>query len=378
MSSALPTQNLPSLRIPALDGTRGLAILMVTLYRFAREAFPREVYGHFIEKLIQIGSLGVDLFFVLSGFLITRILLQSQGTPHYFARFYFRRSLRIFPLYFLTLAVLLIAIPAFLPDQLAFSQASGKQSYLWTYTTNLKMSWDNAWNFGYLDHFWSLAVEEQFYLVWPFVIFLAPRRALGISVIGAATCAIARSTFCLLSDNTVAPDVFTLFRSDGLFLGAAVAAIWQNDPKLASIARFALRGLTGCVFMVAVTSMFGGRNLEISQIFTVGAWTCFLVTLLSPGKTAIGGMMESKTLRELGKYSYAMYVFKSPLIPLAERWFASAGFDNSIRLSPMYGAAYVIVMFIITFVAAIVSWNVFEVVILRLRDSAFTNRRDRV
>lgn len=240
------------------------------------------------------------------------------------------------------------------------------------------MSWDNAWNFGYLDHFWSLAVEEQFYLVWPFVIFLAPRRALGISVIGAATCAIARSTFCLLSDNTVAPDVFTLFRSDGLFLGAAVAAIWQNDPKLASIARFALRGLTGCVFMVAVTSMFGGRNLEISQIFTVGAWTCFLVTLLSPGKTAIGGMMESKTLRELGKYSYAMYVFQSPLIPLAERWFASAGFDNSIRLSPMYGAAYVIVMFIITFVAAIVSWNVFEVVILRLRDSAFTNRRDRV
>jgi len=181
---------------------------MVTLFRFGREVFPVEEYGRVIQKLIYVGSLGVDLFFVLSGFLITRILLQSIGTSGYFSRFYYRRSLRIFPLYFLSLAVFLLAIPMLNSGDSTFSEAMNKQAYLWTYTTNLKMSWDNEWGFGYLDHFWSLAVEEQFYLAWPLVIFLAPTRVLAISLFGAACCAAARSIFCLLSDNTVAPEVF--------------------------------------------------------------------------------------------------------------------------------------------------------------------------
>lgn len=287
MSFAAPTKDTSSIRIPALDGVRGLAILMVTLFRFGREAFPAEEYGRVVEKLIQVGTLGVDLFFVLSGFLITRILLQSQGTSNYFSRFYYRRSLRIFPLYFLTLAVLLVVLPKLHSGEATFIEAIEKQSYLWTYTTNLKMSWDNAWGFGYLDHFWSLAVEEQFYLVWPLVIFMAPTRVLRLSLIGAGCCALARSTFCLMSDNSVAPDVFTLFRCDGLLLGAAVAAIWQRDPSLTSISRFGLPGFFLCALFVAAASMFGGRALEIPKVFITGAWTCLLIAVLAPGHVTV-------------------------------------------------------------------------------------------
>lgn len=355
---------------------RGFAILLVTLFRFGREAFPGEVYGRPIERLIEMGSLGVDLFFVLSGFLITRILLQSYGNQHYFSRFYYRRSLRIFPLYFATLAVLLIALPAISSGAIGFPRASDKQFYLWTYTTNLKMSWDNQWGFGYLDHFWSLAVEEQFYLAWPLVVFFFPARVLRIAVFGAVGCAVARALFCFLSENTVAPDVFTLFRCDGLLLGASIAALWQLDPKLPTISQFARPGFIGCVAILALAGMMGGRNLEIPKFFVACAWTCFLIMVLSPKQTITRSVMSLMPLQFLGRYSYAMYVFQSPLIPLMNPCFSASGFTDSIQATPIDGVAYVVAMFLITLLAAMVSWHGFESIVLRYRNSAFAMDRD--
>jgi peptidoglycan/LPS O-acetylase OafA/YrhL len=161
---------------PELDGLRGIAILLVTLYRCTKEIDPSLSTGFaWIRRVNEFGERGVDLFFVLSGFLITGILLKTKSRPHYFRNFIVRRALRIFPLYYLSLAIFLFVIPSVIATQ-SFELPRSNQFYLWTYTSNVYMSWTNAWSFGPLDHFWSLAVEEHFYLIWPAVVFfLSPK-----------------------------------------------------------------------------------------------------------------------------------------------------------------------------------------------------------
>lgn len=365
-------------RILALDGIRGLAILIVTVYRFTKEAFPASFVGNAAANVIEAGSLGVDLFFVLSGFLITGILLQAKGTDNYFSRFYFRRSLRIFPLYFLTLTGLLIFLPIVSGSSDLFSEATKHQAFLWTYTSNLKMAWENQWCFGYLDHFWSLAVEEQFYLVWPLVIFFASTRLLKITLFGVVICAFARALFCALSENGVAPDVFILFRCDGLLLGAAVALLWAQDPKLTPISRY-LPMIFALAFTLMATAFLLGRSFWGSrQLLVATCWTSFFVMVLLSEKGKLKRCMELGFLRTLGKYSYGMYVFQSPLIPILRPLFAPSGFGEPISQSVMERVGYVLAMSIITFLAAFVSWHAFESLILRLRDSKPTFRSRQV
>jgi len=154
----------------ALDGIRGLAILAITLYRLCKELDPGSHPAiEVVRRFAPVGERGVDLFFVLSGFLITGILLRSRGKPHYFRNFIIRRSLRIFPLYFLSLTIGLLVVPNLFQTS-AFDMPRQEQLYLWTYTSNLRMSWLNTWCFGPFDHFWPLAVEEHFleqtHFVW--------------------------------------------------------------------------------------------------------------------------------------------------------------------------------------------------------------------
>src|SRR5882672_10627261 len=146
---------MPLQHIKALDGVRGIAILLVILFH----------YGY-----LGCGWIGVQLFFVLSGYLITSILLQerSQSLGAYLKRFYWRRSLRIFPLYYLYLLVLLgtylaLKIPPAFSDQWI---------YLFTYTYNVRQVLPNYDGSQLLIHLWSLSVEEQFYLIWPLLVFV--------------------------------------------------------------------------------------------------------------------------------------------------------------------------------------------------------------
>lgn len=141
----------------ALDGLRGLAILIVTLYGLCKELDPS---SHLALALVKsdssIGGRGVDLFFVLSGFLITDILIRTKSKLNYFRNFIVRRSLRIFQLYFSSLAIGFWLIPTWLAGT-SFEKVRYEQAYLWTYTSNIRASWLNDWCFGPFDHFWSLA-----------------------------------------------------------------------------------------------------------------------------------------------------------------------------------------------------------------------------
>src|ERR1035438_3416002 len=163
--------------VPQLDGLRGIAILAVLLYHLGGR-FP----ALHVEFATIYGFAGVDLFFVISGFLITGILLDSVGSEHYFRNFYVRRMLRIWPLYFALLAFVFILLPMVVPALRGriFAQCHPWQSYL-VFAQNFFV---RDFGIGPVGVTWSLAIEEQFYLVWPLLLFLLPRKVLPAFLIG--------------------------------------------------------------------------------------------------------------------------------------------------------------------------------------------------
>src|SRR5258706_10368119 len=167
----------------ALDGLRGIANLMVLMVHFYQRTLMEGINPIFripLARIVGAGAYGVELFFVLSGFLITGILLDTKNKPGAFIKFYARRFLRIFPLYYGALAVVFLLLPRFIEFDKGANEISSHQIWLWTYFANwpsTKFIWDDS-NLFLLGHFWSLSVEEHFYLLWPSVVFLCSNRAL--------------------------------------------------------------------------------------------------------------------------------------------------------------------------------------------------------
>lgn len=360
----------PTSRIAVLDGFRGFAILIVTLYRFAEVAFTSELIGNLPHKLIHIGSAGVDFFFVLSGFLITGILLDAkQQGGSYFGRFYYRRTLRIFPLYFATLAVLLLLLPNALGNRVIVDDLQGNPLHLWIYTVNLDIAWQNAWNYGRLNHFWSLAIEEQFYIVWPLVVFwLVPKKLLRACIVLLGVCALARIGFSIADLGEVAEKNFTLFRLDGLLMGATAALGVRRVSSLSPYySRFRI-GFGALLVLYAGTLLLGKYDFSVRYtVVSAVAAMLLLMTLASPQGAIERRFLENRFLRSLGKYSYAMYVFQNPLIPLLGFVISPASLA-ALTGSPLAGGfLYVAVMLAITYGLAWVSWHALEKWFFRMR-----------
>lgn len=361
-------------RIISLDGFRGLAILMVTLYRFASISFTPEVVGKLPSKVIFIGAAGVDFFFVLSGFLITDILLKSRGRPHYFSTFYINRSLRIFPLYYATLLLLLVILPWLGKSEIR-DGLEGHPVHLWLYTTNLSVSWENAWVFGSLDHFWTLAIEEQFYLIWPLMVcWLAPQRLIRSCWVLFFSFAALRIGCSLGGIGNEAERAFTLFRLDGLLLGS-IGAILVHESK-PIIANFRLlRRLFAFAFAAYIASLALGEK-DLTLRYTIVALVAILLllqTLASPASSLERKFFEHRALRSLGKYSYAMYVFQNPLIPLLEPILTHQSLASQLGNPLLAAFVYVVIMFSITYFLAVVSWHCFEKWFMLLRQRITSN-----
>lgn len=350
--------------MPELDGVRGLAIGLVTCYRFAKEIPFDSAVGAVLKPIFQFGDRGVDLFFVLSGFLITGILLDTRSQPGYLKNFFARRSLRIFPLYFLSLALFLTVGYQLQPA--AFAQALADQSYLWTYTTNIKMSLEGSWCFGRLDHFWSLAVEEHFYFIWPFVVwFMSLKGAIRLTIVLMLLSGLGRMVFAASSDNGVAPDVLTIFRCDALLMGALVAMVARTPNGLQRLRSWA-------PWMIAVALLVGvsGAILQ-KRLWTLPhslwplLWTgMLLVVLASRREGSLAKLFALRPLTSLGKYSYAMYVFQNPLIPLTAAWLSASQLEELLGVSWLAELVYLASMFALTYLIAVVSWYAFEVHVL--------------
>ena len=355
--------------IPHLDGVRGIAILMVTLYRFAIEIPTDSVIGGALKSTLSLGTRGVELFFVLSGFLITGILLDAKKRERYFTNFFARRSLRIFPLYLVSLSLILIVFNNSYPWQGDFSPGSENQFYLWTWLTNIQLSIEGSWCFGYLDHFWSLAVEEHFYLFWPFAIFFIPtkyilRVAAGLMIGSALT----RILFAGISENGVAPDVLTLFRCDALLMGAIVAIKIRSPEGIKPWIKWVFPLASLCLLFAVGVDLAGKRLLTLSLTAWPIFWSGALIWILLCKRESITAKIVSlKFLRSLGKYSYAMYVFQNPLIPIVAGLATAFSYPLPSETSLGFGLSYLIGMTVLTYLIAISSWHILEKHCLKLK-----------
>jgi peptidoglycan/LPS O-acetylase OafA/YrhL len=360
----------PTGHVPTLDGVRGLAIVLVTLFRFNTGPAYDGPLGNLIFGGLKYGYLGVDLFFVLSGFLITGILYDAKQQSRFFRNFYGRRALRIFPLYYGFLFVMLVLMPALLGSRWQFfPEARAEQAWLWLYAANFLMGIRDSWCLGSFEHFWSLAIEEHFYLVWPLVVYFCSRRgamvasvaALGISIIG-------RIIWLRAGGNSVAVELFTFFRLDGLALGALAALAARGPLGIKPLVRWAWpAAILGGILLAAITP--GDRRLlglrwTIVAVFFVGL---LLLAVASRPDTAWGRVWRSRVLAFFGKYSYAMYVFQLPLIELAAPWFTAASVCAAVGSVLGGRLAYIAIMSAITTLCAVASWHLYEKHFLRLK-----------
>lgn len=353
---------LPRGHLPALDAIRGLAIVAVTLYRFGGGGdAAASAIGH--NWLVDLGGRGVDLFFVLSGFLITGILFDAKGKEHYFRNFYMRRSLRIFPLYYAALVVSLWVLP--LVSQ-SFAEAAkpavDQQPWLWLYGANVLQSLRGEWCLGPLNHFWSLAIEEHFYFLWPAVIYYSSRRT-GMAISGAVFAGSigARMLWLMAGGSDVAAEVFTLLRMDGLALGSWVALAARGPEGFGWLKRYAPSAL-GIFGAVALATTVLERRL---YGLPTAAWacTCGAMLILVVGarpQQLLGRLGHSRVLQFFGKYSYGMYVFQLPLIYLIAPIMTAGGVAAVLGNAAVGQVVYCGVMFGTTTVAAVGSWFLFE------------------
>ncbi|HEY2902472.1 MAG TPA: acyltransferase [Polyangia bacterium] len=373
---ARPTTLLPA-RIPALDGLRGVAILLVLLHQF-NVLDPRAgLTARLQTAIVEPGWIGVQLFFVLSGFLITGILLDAKGAPNFFGRFYRRRVQRIFPLYYLVLAATFFLLPRAAPAIAARTGVGHHHLWYWLYLQNWPGLGGDA---DLLGHTWSLAVEEQYYLIWPLAVWTLSERGLGRLCLG-----VAAGAFLLrvgMRAAGVAPEVvysFTLARADALALGGLVALALRRPDWRAAVERHlprAARWMVVTLAVVAVASHIFARKQLVTQ--TVGysvlamAGALLIAGVMLNAPAASGGqapgigsrllsVLNLPPLRAIGRVSYGMYLFHQPLHLFAIRVLLAGRLNADGTTShPLVAAAYLIVATAVLFALARLSWTLFE------------------
>jgi len=260
----------PSARhLPALDGIRGLAIIWVVFHNTLDDKFaPTGGLLHLVALLARPGWIGVQLFFALSGFLITAGLLDTRDADNYFSGFYAKRALRILPLYYAVLLLLLIIVPWATGSLGELGTAFEHQASLWLFVIN----WTHAGAYGFA-HFWSLAVEEQFYLFWPLVVYrLSPQRLLPVCLWIAFGALVVRCGMRLEGASGWTIYTLTPCRMDALALGAAGACLVISDLVFGARRREG-SGAGALGFIVALAA------LVVLAIALVFAWAIIVVAI---------------------------------------------------------------------------------------------------
>lgn len=349
----------PALRhIPALDGVRGVAILLVLIGHFF--TYETVAKTRVFTLLSSIGGTGVDLFFVLSGFLITRILLSTRESPAFLTNFYARRILRIFPLYYGYLFVLYAILPLL---GLAQTPPARVQIWTWTYLQNVSMTFFPSRSQSLVEwtpHLWSLAVEEHFYLVWPFIVKFVDRRRLPWILACMIPFAVL-SRWLVLSAG-YGPAYLTPCRVDALGLGSLLAVIAGNEGEFKRWGRLLRRALLVLVPVAfAGVFIFSGRGLPVVQLFKdTGTALLYTGVVMAVLQARRGGLIDSilshRSIMTVGKYSYGMYVFH--LTIFGSLGAVVAGIWAPLRFLALAGAVFLL---------AATSWQFYEQPFLKLK-----------
>ncbi len=404
---------------PALDGVRGLAILIVMIHH------------HTVMRGINLADLsvatvlhlgGVGLFFVLSGYLITGILLDSKGGQGYFKSFYVRRMLRIFPLYYAVLILALLILPNINHAKAAnFGRIAGDEWSYWVFLQNYTIARADRFRHALLDVTWTLSIEEQFYLVWPLIVWACSRRALLRITLGLFVGALLfRFYMCfVVGAGTITIFVTTLCRIDTLAAGSLFAIMERGpqEPPLATVPVTTTAPDTpttpntdsqkpildrlvpwakwvGIPLGLLAAALATFENLMqsipidphyfpwISRTINYTFWTTWFATIMLLAMRSTPGSFwrafwTSRFMRTFGKYSFSLYLFHTPLRALVrDRIYGPEGTQAWIKFPIIWGSEIPaqIIFYIVTFplvlAAAWVSYTFWEKPFLRLKKFA--------
>lgn len=262
-----------------------------------------------LSRVSVFGQTGVDLFFVLSGFLITRILIATKGSQHYFKMFYTRRVLRIFPLYYLFLLIFYFGLP--LLHKQPFAPVSQTWWY-WTYLQNVPSTFPGFVANG-PGHFWSLAVEEHFYLLWPLLVYLTPVRKLHLlSLVVIAGAAIFRAVFvCGFGLDVFS---FTPCRMDALAFGTLLACIEATGQTAKFKWGFVVMFATVLPVLGVLWTRVTGEGASWVQIIkytfiAITYWAAIGAVISFQEAPWLRMSLANRPLRFAGKISYGLYVY---------------------------------------------------------------------
>ncbi len=354
--------------MPQLDSLRFFAVLGVLISHFW---IPKNLLWLFRD--MDWGWIGVHLFFVLSGFLITGILLDCRQmadntfrSPFYFVRqFYFRRFLRIFPIYYFVIGIGLL-----------FNFSPAREIWIWlvSYTSNIYITVFNTW-IGQFSHFWSLAVEEQFYFFWPWIILFFPRKWISFTILLLIFLApLFRLYVYSVHRFDVSPfdfksGTFTLGNLDSLGMGGLLALVKRSHISKQSVQNYLSRILLPFGVFLYVTSLvlyhyrikpsvfFSLSDFAVSMIFV------WLVSVTTVGvKGFFGRVLEFAPFKYLGKISYGIYVYHYFVPFLIAPFFSAMGFRYE-----MPGPTNFILSSLVAIGFAALSWHIFEFPINNLK-----------
>jgi len=359
-------------RVPELDGLRAFAILPVIL----NHCYPFDGFFGWIGSFGKAGAMGVDLFFVLSGYLITGILVDSVGRPNYYRNFVIRRSLRIFPLYYLCLLLFTAAAWASGGQQWADMKQWGIDWFV-VYLGNFRVAWVDSFppvsSYGPL---WSLQVEEQFYLLYPLAVVLLSRRNLWRFLVGCIVAApLIRMAVVLLTGgtNSHALYVLTPCRMDTLAAGGLVALLARSPsdalPSRRNVrAAVVLLGLAVVAMTVWKPQLMGMTSLIYHQVIGYSivaiAFACLIAMIVLYPPKELGRVLRWRALVYTGQIAYGLYLVHAPMSWIA-RTLIKRVFGIQVE---SHSALSLPITFFVSYVAAALSWRYFETPILAWKE----------
>ena len=334
---------------PGLDLLRGIAILLVILYHYFN---------------LAIGWIGVDLFFVLSGFLITKSLVNLQNDPRKYKSFFTNRVLRIFPLYFAALIAFYVAVLLFAKQSDNFSFYLQHWPFYFTFIENWLFIWKGIPAEAHLNHLWSIAVEEQFYVVWPVIVFTFIKKSILPKLLVAIflLVLISRTIYYLAIFEWNEEEIIfnPFFRADGFVAGALLNFLSFKKRKDIILA-----------FCLLLTICFGGflfartMQQENSFVLTLGysAIALFFAScinlILFYESDKFYSILPIRTLTKLGKISFGVYIFHWPILQFL--YLKISGYFNSIiHYAELSEILSTFVCLLITLTLSILSYRYFE------------------
>jgi peptidoglycan/LPS O-acetylase OafA/YrhL len=378
-----------SAHITALDGMRGVAILLVMQFHFWGLGFslagrgPATAIDRYALRVAHVGWSGVDMFFVLSGFLITGILYDAKGAGGFFRNFYARRILRIFPLYYGFLLFVVVVLPHLPPldPPAAISNVRENPFWYFGYLVNIWTAVEPLHGQIALVHspFWSLAVEEQFYLIWPAFVLLLDRRnllrACALLVVGAFALRLFLIADVTSFFSSNAAHVLMPARMDTFALGALIALALRGG-ELQRVARWAPLAAAGALVVLAALFVArDGLSPVDRPVQTLGfsALAILFAALLTMTLAPVGGVDLAAVLRLppltfIGRYAYGIYVCHLLVAFELSVWMLHndllrTAFGSQIPLNVLFSATATAISVLIAWL----SWHLYEKQFLKLK-----------